>query len=240
MWTSQVGTPIGGAPFSRGALYDLLRNRLYIGEIRHRDQWYPGEHEGLVAREVWDKVQAQLSSNSQLVRHRVEQRSSSLLTGMMEDAEGNRFTPSFTVKNGRRYRYYVSQLPIKSACSQSPGPIRLPAHEVEREVTERLRSFLRSDADVLDEVSIAADDAAGIQQFGAAAKKLAARWPTLCSSQFRNLLASFINRVTILENRIQIVISRTQLRRVLEQAISLFPPVSKARERQSTQVTKFV
>src|SRR5437764_5368474 len=70
------GMPLSGVDmmacnlFARGALYDLLRNRLYLGEIRHHDLWYPGEDEGIVPRELWNKVQAQLTSNLRTRRHR--------------------------------------------------------------------------------------------------------------------------------------------------------------------------
>jgi site-specific DNA recombinase len=63
VWSTRTGARLGGVGFARGALYHLLRNRLYLGEIRHRDQWYPGEHEGIVDRALWDRVQAQLNSN---------------------------------------------------------------------------------------------------------------------------------------------------------------------------------
>src|SRR5262249_50504038 len=43
-WTSAAGRLIGGKPFSRGALYQMLRNRTYRGEILHKGQSYPGEH----------------------------------------------------------------------------------------------------------------------------------------------------------------------------------------------------
>lgn len=92
-WTTRNGARLGGVAFARGALYDLLRNRLYIGEIRHRENWYPGEHNGIVERDLWDKVQAQLSSNLQTRRNRAKGQASSLLTGLVEDAAGNRFTP---------------------------------------------------------------------------------------------------------------------------------------------------
>jgi hypothetical protein len=104
------GTRPGGAPFARGALYDLLRNRLYLGEIRHREQWYPGEHEAIVPDDLWKKVQAQLTKNLCAHRNKIREQSSSLLTGMLEDTHGNRFTPSFTIKSRRRYRYYVLKL----------------------------------------------------------------------------------------------------------------------------------
>ena len=216
LWISKTGVRIGGACFARGALYDLLRNRLYLGEIRHRDQWYPGEHQGIVPQEVWDRVQAQLSRNRKTSRQRVRERSSSLLAGLMEDANGNRFTPSFTIKNERRYRYYVSQLAIKNAADQGAGSVRLPALEVEKLVTEKLHAFLKSDADLFHELSTAGESPAVIQQLVAGAKKLAARWPSLRLAELRDLFASFLQRVIIHENTIQILISKTLLRQLLQ------------------------
>src|ERR1022692_1695956 len=89
-WTTRTGARLGGVAFARGALYDLLRNRLYIGEIRHRDQWYAGEHPGIVPRELWDKVQARMSGNRKKRPDHIRERSSSLLTGLLADATGNR------------------------------------------------------------------------------------------------------------------------------------------------------
>jgi len=223
VWMTKSGARLGGVRFARGALYDLLRNRLYLGEIRHRDQWYAGEHEGLLPRELWDKVQAQLSKNLRERRHRIRERSSSLLTGLMQDVKGNRFTPSFTIKNERRYRYYVSQLVIKNPSGQSKGSVRMPAHEIEKRVTERLHSFLKSDAEVFDELSPVGENPAAIRQLVAAAKKLAARWPSLRPDELRELLASFIRRIIIHENYIRVLIGRTDLHRVLESGDGFIP-----------------
>src|ERR1035438_18362 len=157
VWTTKAGTRLGGNAFARGALYDLLQNRLYIGEIRHRDQWYAGEHQGIVPRELWDKVQARMTSNRKKHRHHIRERSSSLLTGLLADANGNRYTPSFTFKKRRRYRYYVSQLSVKNPGTKHNGPIRLPAREIENRITEKLLSFLKSDAEVFDRLGAAAE-----------------------------------------------------------------------------------
>jgi site-specific DNA recombinase len=80
VWVTRTGTRLGGVPFARGALYDLLRNRLYIGEIRHREKWYPGEQKGIVSLELWQKVQAQLESNLTTRRKRARDQASSLLS----------------------------------------------------------------------------------------------------------------------------------------------------------------
>ena len=222
-WITKAGIRLGGNAFARGALYNLLRNRLYIGEIRHRDQWYTGEHRGIVPRELWDKVQAQMSSNRKKRHGHIRERSSSLLTGLLADASGNRFTPSFTFKKRRRYCYYVSQLAIKNPATKLHGPIRLPAREIENRVTEKLLSFLKSDAEVFDRLGASAETPAASGQLVAAARKLALRWASLHSEEHRDLLASFVRRVIIQENNIEVLISRADLRQVLEKGDDLVP-----------------
>jgi len=179
VWSTKAGTRLGGNAFARGALYDLLQNRLYVGEIRHRDQWYAGEQKGIVPRELWDKVQARMSSNRKKHRDHIRERSSSLLTGLLADANGNRFTPSFTFKKRRRYRYYVSQLATKNPATKLNPPIRLPAREIENRVAEKLLAFLKSDAEVFDRLGAAAESPAASRHLIAAARKLALRWPEL-------------------------------------------------------------
>jgi len=56
-WTSAAGRVIGGKPFSRGALYLMLRNRTYRGEIVHKGQSHPGEHPPIIDQTLWDAVQ---------------------------------------------------------------------------------------------------------------------------------------------------------------------------------------
>ena len=216
VWVTRTGARLGGVAFARGALYALLRNRLYIGEIRHRDQCYPGEHKGIVPRDLWDKVQAQLNSNLQTHRNRAKEQATSLLTGLLDDAAGNRFTPSFTIRRGRRYRYYVSQLAIKSLGGERNGPTRIPAHELEGRVTEKLVAFLKSDAEVFDRLSEEGESPAISRNRVATAKKLAVRLPSLRSDDLRDLLACFLQRVIIQENCIDVMIRRKDLRQLLE------------------------
>jgi len=126
------------------------------------------------------------------------------------------FSPSFTIKRGRRYRYYVSPLATKTSAGLCKGPTRLPAHEVESLVTEQLRAFLESDAKVFDGLSATAESPAIVQPLVTAAKKLAASFASLPSDDLRDLLASFLQSVIIQENNIQVMIRRTDLRELLE------------------------
>lgn len=211
VWTSRRGLRLGGLPFARGHLYYLLRNRLYIGEIRHRDLWYPGEHQGIVPRDVWAKVQARLNDNAQARRNDLKKRSTSLLTGLIRDGVGNRFMPSFTVKRGRRYHYYVSQPAVNNSGEPMSRPTRLPAHEVESRVTERLQTFLKSDAELFDALSISLEGPGVIQPLLTAAKKLAAKCTQVHVPESRQLLLVLLRSVVIYDDRIEILLGRTEL-----------------------------
>lgn len=215
VWVTRTGTRLGGVPFARGALYDLLRNRLYIGEIRHREKWYPGEHKGIVPLELWQKVQAQLESNLTTRRKRAREQASSLLTGLIEDLDGNRFTPSFTMRRGRRYRYYVSQAVVQNPGGEHDGITRLPAHEIESRVVERLVRFLRSDSDVFDQLHLDGRAPAQLRKQAAGAKKLAGKLSALPSDDLRDLLSCFLRRVDIGEDQIQLMIDGNKLRELL-------------------------
>jgi DNA invertase Pin-like site-specific DNA recombinase len=108
-WTSASGRVIGGKPFSRGALYLMLRNRTYRGEIVHKGQSHPGEHTPIIDQPLWDAVQMRLDGNTAERNSGTRTHQPSLLAGMLFDREGNRMMPSYAVKKGTRYRYYVSR-----------------------------------------------------------------------------------------------------------------------------------
>ena len=80
-WTSAAGRLIGGKPFSRGALYLMLRNRTYRGEIVHQGQFHPGEHKPIIDQPLWDAVQMRLAGNTAERNSGTRTRRPSLLAG---------------------------------------------------------------------------------------------------------------------------------------------------------------
>jgi len=142
--TSRTGHTSGGAVYSRGALYDILQNRFYRAEITHKEVSYPGQHPAIIDKDLWEKVQAQFQANLQAPRKRPRAAGKSLLTGLLYDPQGNRFTPSHAAKGAKRYRYYVSQTVINKASEASDGPTRLPADELEELVLSQIQSLLQS------------------------------------------------------------------------------------------------
>lgn len=125
----------GGKNFSRGALYQMLGNRIYLGEIVHQGKGYPGEHKGIIDRETFERVRSLMSSNRVHHKYRRHAAQPSLLAGIIWDGEGRRMTPDHASRKGMRYRYYASQ-PDKE---RPELPIhRLPAGEIEKLVSHQL------------------------------------------------------------------------------------------------------
>ncbi|MGI8570414.1 MAG: recombinase family protein [Methylocella sp.] len=102
------GRLAGGQRFSRGALYLMLGNRIYRGEIVHQGTAYPGQHEAIIDPELWQIVQDKLAANRQERSLAVGAAAPSLLAGLIVDANGNRMTPTHATKRAKRYRYCVS------------------------------------------------------------------------------------------------------------------------------------
>jgi len=155
--TASNGSRSGEKSFARGALYTLLRNPIYIGEVRHKGARYPGQHQPIVERSVWDKTQQLLREHTVRADGKPTESMPSPLIGKLFDDLGYRLTPSHAVKGNRRYRYYVSSSLMKGAVRKSGQGWRVPAVEIERNLAAAV-------ARILDErTAIVADvDRAGL------------------------------------------------------------------------------
>ena len=123
----------GGVRLGRGALYHLLKNRVCLGEIPHRDESYPGLHPPIVPMELFDAVQARLESQRRAHQQRPLRTDAMLLTGLLFDAGGHPMSPAFGYgRNGKVYRYYVSA-PLQQGrkASASAGVRRVAAQALE-------------------------------------------------------------------------------------------------------------
>jgi site-specific DNA recombinase len=157
------GEAYGGQSFSRGALYQMLQNRVYRGEIVHKGAAYPGEHPAVVDEQLWRQVQGKLEANGvERTGARDKAKLAYLLAGVLFDAEGEAMTPTHANKKGVRYRYYVSRKLIVDVKANAPidskqrgqgqrAPAqRLPAGGLERLVIDRLKAFF-ADPDAVAE-----------------------------------------------------------------------------------------
>src|SRR5260370_35445260 len=120
------GSLRAGIPCTKGPLAYLLKNRVYVGEIVHKGQYYPGEHAPIIERELFDAVQQALASRAQACGH-TRINNGSLLTGRIFDDRGNRMTPSTGKKGPARYRYYLSCALLQGRREDAGSVRRVPA-----------------------------------------------------------------------------------------------------------------
>jgi len=220
-WASASGRRICDKPFSRGALYLILRNRTYLGEIVHKGQSHPGEHTPIIDQLLWDAAHTQLAGNTAERTSGTRTRQPSLLTGMLFDANGNPMTPSHAVKQGTRYRYYVSRpLIIKDQTKSSAG-LRIPAEEIEQLVPSRVRQWLLDPGSIYSATRLV--DASAQRWLVARARELSNSWPGLSATRQRALLTALIERIDVGTNRIDIHIRPTGLGALLDPAAALSP-----------------
>jgi site-specific DNA recombinase len=132
------GKSVGGGPISRGHLYKILSNPIYVGRLIHKAQVHEGLHGPIVDQETWDRVQSLLAEHAQN-RAGARQDSDALLAGKFFDDRGNRMSPSHATKGGRRYRYYVSQAVLQGRKEDAGSIFRVPAMEIERRVIDAVR-----------------------------------------------------------------------------------------------------
>jgi site-specific DNA recombinase len=144
-----TGRVIGGVPLTLGPLAYMLRNRIYLGEINHREKSYPGEHPPILSQTLFDTVQAKLDENLNNRRRRAA--SEALLLGRIFDDRGNRMTSSFAVKQGVRYRYYVSCVLAQGRKEDAGSLPRILAPELEAAVVEAIRAEVNKDKGAVDQ-----------------------------------------------------------------------------------------
>jgi DNA invertase Pin-like site-specific DNA recombinase len=165
--------PGGGRPFTRGHLYRLLANPVYIGRISHKGEVHPGQHQGIVDEAVWHAVQVQLARNAQTYSGRSDAAEPSLLAGLLFDAAGHRLQPTHAKKGGKRYRYYYRRDELSE--SEAKSVLRIPAPELEKAVLSELTRFLRDEQRVLAAVPrLSAGETKGVLEAAAANARLLA------------------------------------------------------------------
>lgn len=134
------GKTRGGGVLTRGAIHKILTNPIYIGQIRHRDQTYSGQHDAIIDMALWEHVQTKLQATSQKRRGSPDcSNSPAPLKGKLFDETGDMLTPTHTRKTGRILRYYISNRLIKA---KDPSGWRLPAKQLETALAGALSSHL--------------------------------------------------------------------------------------------------
>jgi len=202
--TSKTGIESGGHSFSRGALYALLSNPIYVGEIRHKKLRHPGQHQAIVDRAVWERTQQQLQERRVRAKSHNASVKKSPLIGRLVDENGDGLTPSHARKGDRKYRYYVSRNFPAQGLAPSRVGWRLPARELEDRVAAAIREMLDDESSVLEAAQKTTHDSGRIERVLHAARS----WSRLLQSEAEqtSAIAALVDRVELKSDGIMVSI----------------------------------
>jgi DNA invertase Pin-like site-specific DNA recombinase len=230
---------IGGVPFSRGMLFQMLTNHIYRAEIVHKGIAHAGEHQPIIDAALWDEVQQRIEQNRVRRVGGSNKAHSSLLAGIIFDGHGRRMSPSHTSRSGKRYRYYATH--SSELTSASFPAWRLPAHDIEAVVVGRVKQML------LDRRSISsmAIGSGGDASAARAAIDISADTARQLETSYgrRTIVTYVVTKVEVHDESVHIRIDRGALLRRLglattaeEEALHLTAPATKVRRGAETRL----
>jgi len=192
-----IRTPHGNR-IDKKYIYRMLSNRAYIGEAVHKGESYPGEHDAIIDREVWDKVHAILTESPRKRAARTRADTPALLKGLLYGPDGAAFSPTHTRKGGRLYRYYVSQTVLKHGAGSCPVG-RIPAGQIEAAVIDQLRAVFRQPEIVAGtwKAARAQDDEITEAHARTALQQLDPLWDELFPAEQARIVELLVERVDI-------------------------------------------
>jgi site-specific DNA recombinase len=198
------GSRYGGSVLSRGTLYHLLSNPVYIGKTRHGGKLYEGRHQEIIDQKTWDQAATLLASNR--VRRRTSHNVASgrIFLGLLFDERENRFTPTHASKKGRRYAYYTLN------GDNGRSTIRLPAIELEQLVVGCIRDLLSKPLELVTHFpDLVVKD---IRLLVAAGQHRGEQLAEFGHKDSARLIRSILHRIVVRDNEIQIELNHTKLR----------------------------
>ncbi len=213
-WRTRAGHFSGGGPLTKSLINHILGNPIYVGDIRHGKDTYVGLHAPIIARNIFDRVQAIRSAHAS---KKAGRNADHILTDLLFDCFGRPMSVRVTLIEGssiRRSRTYVS-------CQSAWGKrrqlkrMRAPADEVEELVTTAISTFL-SDAERVRSMLMSCGRHG--QEFERLASKSNAagkRLNHVPRDRLRLILRALIERIELSLERVKIIVRCNELERFI-------------------------
>jgi site-specific DNA recombinase len=199
------GRKVGNCAFTRGRLYHLLKNPIYVGKIAHKGDVYDGLHEAILDQETWDVVQAKLEGRCHRGKGQPPS-NKSMLTSLIFDERGGRLTPNHAVKGDKRYRYYISASLSTKQTSENAKGWRLPARSIEKLVLDSVRDLFEDQLRLMEALHL---DEPGLEDM----EHLKCFTESVYTKTFKGMsVKNYLHRVTIFEDKVHIELDSTALR----------------------------
>jgi DNA invertase Pin-like site-specific DNA recombinase len=196
-------------PFA--SLRSILLNSVYVGMVKNAGRLYPGNHEPIVPRELWERAQSIRSENAQPKACPIVD----LLPRLVWDSFGRLMSVHRMYKKTGCFRHYVSR-PDKWGQPSALKRTRAPADELESLVVAALQALLLSKERVRTILLDVGRYGGDVDRIGARGPVAAWRLSSLTREHLRQILRTLILRVEISATRAKIVIRSSELVRFLE------------------------
>jgi hypothetical protein len=211
----------GGCDFKRGNLYHLLSNRIYRGMTVHKGEAFEGEHEAIVAQELWDQVQAKLAKQGQGGSSRKVSPRTGVLAGLIYNAEGTPMVLTHTQKGNRRFHYYANRYETLGDSKAS----RVSARDIEDIVSAQLSQTLASGTQVQNMLLDDTYNAEQLHNVISRCSKLASELTIAKYVRKREIVRNALGRIELHEDRLLIKIDHRGLLNAIK-ADGSIPPSS--------------
>ncbi|WP_339751816.1 recombinase family protein [uncultured Marinobacter sp.] len=192
------GRVSGGYPFNKTTLYKILNNRIYLGEIRHKDKWYPGEHQAIIDQDLWDKAHGIMAKDKTQRAADGRRQTAAPLKGLLYGPDGKAMTPTHTKRGDKRYRYYVTHTANKRGHEECP--IRMVrAGDLEGIVFDQIKTVFRNPAMIVStwKVATTMDDSITEEEVREGLQSIEAVWDHLYHKEQARLLQLFIEKIRV-------------------------------------------
>ena len=221
--------------FSKGSLYHILDNKVYIGQIMHKNKVYEGEHQAIIDVETFEKVQNLLVENRIKKKSSITSKDPSLLAGKIFDDKDNYMSPSHSNKKGKRYRYYISQALLQSRKYEAGSVSKIPAGEIETVVTEEIKVFFSDTKNVQQY----------IENYDVHKQKdilqIVKEFKTDLKHKFDSVfIRTVLSKIILYKEKVEIILCKEQLVKSLEAITydTLFPEELKDETKTPITITK--
>ena len=200
--TRRCGKSAGGKPLSRGLIYRILQNPIYIGKIQHKEKLYKGQHEAIIDTKLWDAVQAQFNKHASKRKTHHNNKSRALLTGLLFDDAGNKLVTHSTSNHGRTYNYYVAQ---KLRIGDEDSGWRIPIKTIEPIIINTLTSAFSSKEALLELLGLQTPSAHLLQTLANQGQELSTKIEGADHQDLKDLLNQLIDKIILAPNCLNII-----------------------------------
>ncbi len=144
IYVSAKGIRHGGKEWDTGSVHKLLINPLYAGYVKHYKVRYEGEHEAIVERSQWERIQATMKEHNNGAVTRISRSETTPLRGIVFCGHCRSvLTPTYTRKRGKKYTYFFCQQHARNPEHQCPLR-RIPSGELEEMILKLLSGVLQT------------------------------------------------------------------------------------------------